>query len=106
MASIEKEEAVQAINFTSNSGTARKHDWRKGGLFRDFENFYFLHSGIDRPREKRHQSQILRIQSVTISMLLLLPLRRAGAAAIGRCWVAIFATTIRRNLTSRWGKYT
>jgi hypothetical protein len=37
MASIETEEEVHTINLKSNSGTARKHDWRKGGLFCDFE---------------------------------------------------------------------
>jgi hypothetical protein len=44
MASIETEEAVQEINFRSNSGAASKHDWRKGGLVRDFYylNFVYL----------------------------------------------------------------
>jgi hypothetical protein len=56
MASIETEEAVHAINSKSNPGTARKHDWGKGGLFCDFENFdYFIRELTD-PLRKVIQS--------------------------------------------------
>jgi hypothetical protein len=90
MASIETGEAVHAINLKSNSGTARKHDWRKGGLFRDFEDLDFLHLETERARQKRFpvQSGVVR---VTLA-------KAESGTALNNCLKNVYRSQKQRSL--------
>jgi hypothetical protein len=92
---IVRDEVVQEIKIRSNSGTARKHDLRKGDLVRDFENFNFLHVEIRRTREKRGrvQSGVVRVTVAKVaSVAVTLSVAAIGNINVAKVWTGVETT--------------